>query len=301
LLDRRKYSVLVAAQRGLRKVRALGNSDAVQLLTASPAFQCHVRTDTDPDPLFFLSHRHYLARGLNAQQRIQAALCHYQHEDSRFDAAYTRQVYHGGGLTLWHATIAGVAYDIKLLPGNDVLYEGGLSVVMHVDGGRVCVMSFSVVPTAIVLPGNPEDPGLALPPKITFVTRKQLTQTRDYQAAFNKAFDRCTPAHLCFASLSGIAMAQGQKMAFGIAADKHPSYAPGLAAQFHRSYDDFWLSLSGRKLSEWGFLIDLPMKLTSLEFLDGSRRKRALTRRAHIDGVLNQTLATLTPYLLAPI
>jgi hypothetical protein len=43
------------------------------------------------------------------------------------------------------------------------------------------------------------------------------------------------------------------------------------------------------------------MKLTSLEFLDGSRRKRALTRRAHIDGVLNQTLATLTPYLLAPI
>lgn len=293
LLDSRKYSVLVAAQRGLRKARVLAHRGAVQQLANSAAFNNHVKTDGNQDPLFYLSHRHYLARGLTPAQRTQAALCHYQHEDGRFDADYADQVYHRSGLILWEATAAGVHYDIRLLPGNDVLYEGGLSVVLHVDGGRVCVLSFSVVPTTIVMPAGPAD----LPPTIAFATRKQLTQTRDYQTAFNRAFDRCTPAHMCFAALSGIAMAQGQHLAFGIAPDKHPSFAPELATQFHRSYGDFWLSLSGRQLSEWGYLIDLPMQLTTLDALDAARRKRALARRAHIDAVLDATLDSIRPHL----
>lgn len=292
-LDRRKYSVLVAAQRGLRKTRALGQGAALQQLNASDAFLNHVKTDPDQDRLFFLSHRHYLACGLSAPQRIQAALCHYLHEDAQFSVAYADQVYRQTGLILWQAQIDGVQYDIRLQPGNDVLYEGGLSIVLHVNGGRVCVLSFSVVPRAIVLPDGPA----GQPDTIAFVTRKQLTQLRDYQAAFNTAFDRCTPAHMCFAALSGIAMAQGQNWAFGIAPDKHPSYTSGLAAQFQRSYGDFWLSLSGRKLSQWGYLIDLPMRLTSLEELDPARRKRALARRAHIDGVLAATLDRITPLL----
>lgn len=291
--DSRKYSVLVAAQRGLRKVRALSQGGAVQLLAGSAAFNNHMKADSDHDPLFYLSHRHYLARGLTPAQRTQAALCHYQHEDSRFGADYTDQVYHGSGLILWAATVDAVHYDIRLLPGNDVLYEGGLSVVLHVNGGRVCVLSFSVVPTTTVLPAGPAD----LPPTITFVTRKQLTQTREYQSAFNRAFDRCTPAHLCFAALSGIAIAQGRRLAFGIAPEKHPSFAPELTAQFQRSYGDFWLSLSGRKLSPWGYLMDLPMRLTTLDALDAPRRKRALARRAHIDGVLNATLDSIRPHL----
>ena len=277
----------------MRKSRVLGHGLALQQLAASTAFQAHVETDADQDRLFFLSYRHYLAQGLTAQQRIHAALCHYQHEDTQFTQSYTDQVYQGGGMMLWEKSVNGVRYDVRLMPGNDVLYEGGLSVVLHVDGGRVCVMSFSVVPSGMVVPYPKAD----LPGRIIFVTRKQLAQEHDYQVEFNKAFDRCAPAHFCFAALSGVALAQGQQFAFGIAPEKHPSYIPDMGAQFQRSYGDFWQSLLGQKLSPWGYLIDLPLRFKSLEELDPTRRKRALSRRAHISAVQEAALENMRPYV----
>lgn len=292
---------MTALQRARRKLLVLGYQSDLALLAGSPAFRAHVARGTQRDPLFFVSHRHYLAKGLTAWQRLDAAVCHYRHEDTRFGPGYGVQVYQGGGLKLWEKTVAGVRYDIRLSQGNDVLYEGGLSIVLHVDDGRVCVLTFSVVPTTLVMPDLAPEQDAAIGQKIIFVTRKQLTPVRDYQTAFNAAFDRCTPAHLCFAALSGLALAQGFHCAFGIAPDRHPSFAPELSGQFQTAYSDFWLSLSGRKLSSLGYLIDLPMQLTPIDLLSGNRRKRALVRRAHGEQVLADTLERLTPHLRNPV
>ena len=293
VLDRRKYSVLVAAQRGLRKARGLLQPGGLAALHASAAFQAHIRFDPDHDPLFFLSNRHYLAQGLAVADRIAAALCHYQHQDRAFTPDYAAAVYANGALTLWAQTVNGIRYDIRLMPGNDVAYEGGLSLVLHVDGGRVCVMSFSLVPTRILLPVGQT----GLPDNMVFVTRKQLTQERDYQVAFNKAFDRCTPGHLCLGALAGIAQAQGHSFLFGIAAERHPSFIPAMASHFQTAYSDFWRSVSGKKLSDMGYLIDLPMQLPPLESLEPTRRKRATARRQHIAGVVQATVDTIGPLL----
>jgi uncharacterized protein len=294
--DRRRYSVQVAAQRVLRKSRIIGKGGARLALSQSPAFGAHVATDPDRDALFYLSHRDYLAKGLTPAQRTQAAVCHYSHEDRTFDASYARHVYGNGALILWQRTVAGVSYDIRLMPGNDVLIEGGLSVVLHVDGGRVCVLSYSIVPTATLI----RRPAPGMPAQIIFATRKQMTPVRDYQNAFNAAFDRCTPAHLCFGALSGIALAQGQRFVFGIAPQVHPVWAPERAAQFDTAYRDFWLSLSGRQLSPLGYLIDLPMRLTPVDALDPPRRKRALARRAHIDAVVTSSQSIVANHLHNP-
>lgn len=294
--DCRTYAVPAAALRLLRKARGLGHGAARASLSGSAAFAAHLATDPDRDPLFYLSHRDYLAKGLTPQQRTQAALCHYLHEDRAFDPSYAQQVYGNGALILWQRHIAGVTYDIRLMPGNDVLIEGGLSIVLHVDGGRVCVLSYSTVPTASVV----ADPGPDLPEKIIFATRKQMTPVRDYQTAFNAAFDRCTPAHLCFGALSGVALAQGQRLAFGIAPQVHPVWAPERAKQFQTAYADFWTSLSGQQVSPLGYLIDLPMRLTPVDVLDAPRRKRAMARRAHIDAVVVASQSVITNHLRKP-
>ena len=299
VLDRRKYSVLVAAQRSLRRARGLLQSAGLAELQASAAFLAHVGFDADHDPMFYLSNRHYLAKGLPTAHRISAALCHYLHQDRAFTPAYMAQAHSAAGLTLWNRTVNNIRYDIRLMPGNDVAYEGGQSLVLHVDGGRVCVMSFSLVPARILLPASTFCPADAADPPETllFVTRKQLTQVRDYQAAFNTAFDRCTPGHLCFGALAGIAQAQGHKFVFGIAAERHPSFIPAMATQFQTAYNNFWLSVSGRKLSDMGYLITLPMQLPALETLEPTRRKRATARRAHIAQVVQTTLDTIGPLL----
>ncbi len=300
--DCKGYSVPVATVRAIRASRIYGMGDLRQQLSANAAFSSHVSTGAKHDPIFFLSHRHFLARGLTAQQRAEIAVVHYQHEVNALNDSYFEAVYRDDGLVLWKETIEGETYDIRLMPGNDVLYEGGLSLVFHFNGIRICVVSFSTVPTKMFLPDfAPGKDEPQLQQTIFFVTRKQLTTDRSYQKAFNKAFDRSTPAHFCFGALTGLALAEGHRYFVGIEPEVHPSYTNDLREHFATAYTEFWESLSGRKVSPFGYLIDLPMKMTPLDNLEASKRKRALSRRKHIETVRNRAFQTLRPYMVAPV
>lgn len=282
LPDIQRYSLPVAVLRVLRSSRAIPMRALREDLEAMPAYRRHVALHGGDDPLFYLSHRHYLASGLGTRARALAALSHYGHESRAFDESYFDQVYLRQGLVLWSESIEGVAYDIRLMPGNDVLYEGGLSVVFHVDGARVCVLSFSMVPEALLRPGAEGEAGPGLVP---FVVRKHLSEDHSYQAAFNKAFDRATPAHLCLGALAGVALAQGIDRAFGIAAERQVSFPKGRRDVFGNTYDQFWSATGGRRLSPFGFRFALPLELPPLEAMNARQRKRARTRRAHLDAV----------------
>lgn len=277
-IGRRDYSLGASALRALRMSRVLALGEDHRRLAANPALREHVAAVAPGDPLFWLSHRDYLARGLDVRARTSLALSHYGFEAERFDAKYIRQVYTEGGLMLWQAEAGGVTYDVRLMPGNDVLYEGGLSVVLHVNGGRVCVLSFSWVPERIVLGGGDEA-------VVPFITRKQLAGDQSYQAAFNKAFGQVMPANLCLAALSGLAGGLGKTRLVGIAADRHPSMTPLHQAQFERAYDAFWAAVGGERASPMGYVIALPFRFTPLDQLDRSRRRRAIARRGHMEAL----------------
>lgn len=285
------YNFGVRLVRTMRRSRIIGHGEAVQGLAANPAFLGHLQTDPVPDPLFFLAHEHYLARGLSADDRIRAAETHYAHETAAFDARYIAQVYRGDGLVLWSSVRDDVTYEIRLLPGNDVLYEGGVSLVLFVDGVRVCVLSYTMVPSAMIAPEWHA-------PLMIFVSRLQLAHHHSYQSAFNRAFDRCMPAHLCFGALAGVAMVLGQDQVLGIDASRSPSWSRSRKDQFCTTYDGFWQSMSGRKVGDFGYLIDIPLHLSSVAEMDAARRKRALRRRSHIDAVQVSALGVLAAHRL---
>lgn len=268
--------------------------DVRRRIEANAACRQHRALVARDDPLFYLSHRHYLARGLTAAQRAAAALCHYEHETRAFDEAYFDAVYRQGALVLWRHEFEGRVFDLRLMPGNDVLYEGGASIVLHMDGGRLAVLSYSAVPPAAFVTER------GAPTPVLFVTRKQLAQNHDYQKVFNKAFDRSTPGHLCFGALAGIALAQGMDRVVGITAASHPSCTPAIEGRMKVAYDDFWASLEGRASSPFGQVIDLPMRLTPLDELDAKARKRAIARREHLQQVQASAQATIARHLRRP-
>jgi uncharacterized protein VirK/YbjX len=265
--------------------------DVRRRIETNAACRQHVARVARNDPVFYLSHRHYLAKGLTTDQRAAAALCHYEHETSAFDDAYFDLVYRQGALMLWRHEFEGQVFDLRLMPGNDVLYEGGASIVLHVDGARLGVLSYSAVPSAIFVPDT------GAPEPVFYVTRKQLTQNHDYQKVFNKAFDRTTPGHLCFAALAGIALAQRMDRVVGIVAASHPSCTPELEGRLKVAYDDFWASLEGRAGSPFGQVIDLPMRMTPLDELDAKARKRAVARREHIHRVQESAQTAIARHL----
>jgi uncharacterized protein VirK/YbjX len=283
-----RYGPAARLRRALRMTRMLARRDAHARLAASPALRAHVAAVAPGDRLFWISHRAYLARGLSTDDRVELALSHYEEEGRRFDAAYHDAVYARGGLALWQSEAKGAAFEMRLMPGNDVLYEGGLSLVLFVDGARVCVLSFSWAPERVVL-GRGEG-------RLPFVTRKQLTGDRAYQAAFHAAFDRVTPAHLCVGALCGIAQALGHARFAAIAADRHPAMTSReMRELLVAAYDEYWTSLGGERASPLAFLVTLPPRLSPVEDMDAKRRRRALARRAHMEAVREAARETVAP------
>lgn len=255
----------------------------------------HVRAIKPSDPFFFLSHRHYLARGLRRDQRIEAARRHYEHEAHSFGPDYHQQVYRGTGLLLWHRAVGGHHYEIRLGPGADVLYEGGLSVVLYVDGERVAVMSYSYVDSDMIF-GRTDGPGGASPTTL-FITRKQLTGERGYQRDFFAAFNRCTAAHFCHAALSAIASAQGIEELAGIRPEVHPGHKPERHDHLVRAYSDFWHSLRGVPEGPFAYRVPMPMTLTPLSTLSSKARRRAKRRRRHLQQIHEEARAVIVAHL----
>lgn len=296
LADLKTRSLPVAVLRALRASRLLACSSAARAVARNSACARHAAAVAPHDPAFFLAHRHFLAKGLGFRQRAASAACHYAYETERFDRRYFDAVYRGAGLVLWCREVDGQQYDIRLLPGNDVLYEGGASVVFHHNGRRAYVISYSWVPTSIVLPGAGDRSGPTL-----FVTRKHAAADHDYQKAFNKAFDRTTPGHLCFAALAGLAQAAGHAQIVAIDAAHQPASKPEYAARFQTAYDEFWQSLHGQPDSPFGYRIALPMHMTPLDELDAKARKRAIARRAHIEEVRASACEVMGPRIAAAV
>ena len=290
--DLQAHSLRWAFGHAARKTRVYGVAETFRGLAAMPAYQYHVAT-TGGSRLFFLSDRHYLVKGLTTRQRLESAVAHYSNESKTFDDDYIRKVYRDGGLELWRTVVAGVTYVIRLFASNDVLHEGALSIEMRVDDGRVCMLCYSIVPTDVVLPGHP----LEGTDSVIFLTRKHLASDHGYQSQFNKAFDRTTPTHLCFGALTGIALSQGRHHVLGIEPTRHPAFQ----SHFIAAYADFWVSMFGRRVSAYGYLMNLPVQQTPLDQLDASRRKRAVLRRKHAEAVQESAEAVIAKMLRRPL
>lgn len=302
IADFKSLSMLVAVARVFRRSKLFLMPQLRKQLLKNAAYQSHIKRIDKNDSIFFLAHRYYLAKGLTSAQRSQATLCHYENEINAFTESYYQSVYQQLGLVLWTATVEDIVFDIRLMPGNDVLYEGACSIVFHINGARVCVVNYSLVPLDIFIPDRSQlKINQNFGESILFVSRKQSTGDHSYQKDFNKFFDRTTPAHLCFGALSAIALTQGHTTFIGIAPEVHPSINDDVAKFFDVAYTQFWDSLYGKKVSPYGYLMDLPMAMTPLEELDPKARKRAIARRQHINNVYTQAYDVMQKHLMNPL
>ena len=281
LHDKQHDALRVASIRALRSLKLLCYPAQLKRVLANKTYRQHLNMLNEHDPIFFLSHRAYLARRLSTAQRINSVINHYEYETEKFNDQYLNKL-DDKGLYLWRSSFEGVTFDLRLAHGNDVLYAGASSIVLYQNNERICVISFSIVQavdllTAMVIKkcaiGNNDN--------VLFITRKQPTSDYSYQKVFNKAFDRTTPAHLCMGALVGYGKTLGFQHAIGISAASHPSLSAEHQHALEAAYDHFWVSLNGEKLTSYGYLFNLPLKLTSLDDVDAKARKRAIIRREH--------------------
>jgi uncharacterized protein VirK/YbjX len=241
------------------------------------------------DPLFHLRHRHYLASGLTMRQRVDCALTHYRHEGQAHADAYKYAVYRGAGLALWTRTVGAHRYALRLQGATTLRHEGAASVVLSVDGARLCEMSFAWVRARLL--GMAGD-------VVPFITRNQSVhhESPDLQC-FRHDFPQNSPAYFCLAAMHGIATAHGQPHLAGIRHDCQIAYTQEHALSFRRSYCDLWRSFGGVESGPLAWAMPVPLVVTPLSAVKSKHRKRAAERRRHWAEIAESVAASIAAVL----
>lgn len=293
--------VSATCRAGLAACFALVRRDLFDQVLEEPVYALHVAALGRRDQFGFASHRFYLARGFSPRSRGLAALQHYRNEATALDDAYREAVYRRGGLQLWRTDREGASFEIRLMPGQDVLNEGGLSVTFSTNGRIIFCLSYSNVDPSL-LEGE-RAPAAARPAALVpFVTRRQAWR-HPLRAEFTRAFGRGNPGHLVIAAMEGIALAQGCTRIFGIAAQHHPTRT--LAIKQGRGgledmYDEFWSSVGGVRATPVAWQLPVPLRPRPLDELDSKNRRRAGVLRGHQAEVRDAAFRAFRAHLLAP-
>lgn len=267
--------------------RMLGEREVLARLFAIPAFARLMLTQLKADPLFFISHRHFLSRDFGAAERMASVLDHFHFEQAHFAPALLPAL-HGDGMRLWqHAA----GYEIRLRANADTRHEGPLSLLLRHQGETLHELSFAWVEATRLGADAGSGP-------VLFATRNQsVPATAPALTRFRADFPQNSPAYFGLAALNGVACALGQRRIVGVRDSCQIAFEPCRAASFKRSYDDFWHGFGGRPLGRHGFEMPVPAGVAPLEQLKAKHRARARQRREHWRQVAAAAEAALSPYL----
>lgn len=295
LARRRQYtpaSWMLSIARSLRVLRYWREHQSLCRLELVRRFVAAAPND---DLFHHLSHRSYLAKDLNARQRVQCVLSHYRFEDAAFGNAYHQAVYGGGGLTLWQHTAQldsgehNFILRLEMAPRHDA--EGDLTISLVADGKYLHRLSYTWVDGQLA--------GVDLP-TVPFVTRNQGRWLDSGAAfdAFEEAFPNNSPSFFCFAAMQGVAQALGIDQVVAIKCTSHIAYNPLDVKHFENAYDGFWKILGGVEMPGRSYLIRLPFYLKPLADMPSKHRKRAAQRREFWRAIGDSTRTTLLRHMV---
>jgi uncharacterized protein VirK/YbjX len=260
-------------------------------LLAQPVFRRFIATSENNDPLFYLSHRHYLSQRLSYRQRIGCAITHYAYEGSRHSEAYRDAVYQNGGLALWSKAVNGAQYSIRLCATINPRNEGGNSIRLIVDGACLCEMSY------VWLDGSVVDAPIGIFPLIT--RNQSAGPGSDSLRRFRSDFPQNSPPYFCLAAMHGIARAHGRQQIAGIRHDCQIAYEPRYSRSFRNSYTSFWKAFGGTEVGGHAYLMPVTPPTVPIGELRPKHRGRALNRRGHWSNVTSHAIHAMTGYVIA--
>jgi uncharacterized protein VirK/YbjX len=221
------------------------------------------------DPFFVHAHRDYLCSTLSSSERLAAALFHYRFVD-RFFVPPGMQELANNGISLWQHVDNSNVFDIRLMYGNDNMYEGGFSLVFFVNSRRVGLMSLSVIDGSIV--------GLH-PGPLVLVTRNQTTSDRWYQDCLQDAFGHIALPYLLLGSLTGLVSAFKLGSFAAVLESAHPAARNANVELMKTSYSTFWAKFDCAPVRDGIVSVQLPLHARPLHEIAPKHRRRAKARR----------------------
>lgn len=238
------------------------------------------------DPVFPFRHlsRDFLLPGLSAKARMAAILHHYRFLLARLSSPDLR------GVTLLKDQKSGREFAVTFgLPPADALMEGESVLQLLVDATPVYYLQFTIVPGWLVKSEQPN---------VIFVQRLQGAKGCFEQiSAATRAFGDVAPPLLLLTVLEGIATAWEIHEMACISAHTQVSCRlctdEGASAFFKEAYDDFFVGMGARRVTDDFFSLSLPIADKPIQLIGNGHKARTRRKRVFRHDVANRVCQTI--------
>lgn len=218
------------------------------------------------------THRQYLMRGLNASDRADAIVSHYHWIDGLKDTALANALTGPQERSILHFRAKNDAvYTVNASSARKAEREGESTLWLRdSDDTLLASLTFSVARShgqRVLVIGGLQGP------------RRDVSREVIKQAT--RACHGLFPKRVLMEVIFQLAARSNIKALFAVSDEGHVfralRYRLSKGRHFHASYDEFWESLSGKKLSPFCWQLPLEMERKSLD--DIASKKRAEYRR----------------------
>lgn len=216
--------------------------------------------------------RNYLARGLTTAERAACFLHHYRSLNAAFPSSFLRQMFQQD-VTVYEAQRAGSLYSITMgLSSGRNFPEGELCLALTVDGVRIYILQFTIVPGRIV--GSQAD-------DVLLVSQIQgMRGCYPLVSSATKAFQDVAPPLLLLGAMHGVARVLGIQVWAGVAAKNQTCYGQDQPDMFHAAYDEFFAELGATRTAADFFVSPVALEEKPLAPANNGHRARKKKRRA---------------------
>ena len=218
------------------------------------------------------THRQYLMRGMNANARADAIINHYQWIDSLKDADLVNALTGPTERSIveFHAK-DGVIYNVNAMNASKAEREGECTLWLRdSENTLLASLTFCVAREngqSVLIIGGLQGP--------------RRSVSRDTIKLATRACHGLFPKRVLMEILFQLATLSGIKAIYAVSDEGHIfralRYRLSKGRHFHASYDEFWASIEGKKLSAFRWQLPLQMERKSLEEI--ASKKRAEYRR----------------------
>jgi uncharacterized protein VirK/YbjX len=242
------------------------------------------------DPLYFLVHHYYVSKRFTLRQRLQVAMSHHKYELEAYGSEYMRQVYRSDGILLWERFFENLHFTIALIATPDNRHEGDLSVILSVNGIRLCRMSFCYLNANIFGPSS----------HMTMLISRNQTDQTSSRDLFDRCFKQNTPQLFCLFAVCGIAITNGFKSVFAIKHDAQIAYEQSHDSGFRNSYTALWEKFDAVEIDRHVYMLNVPLKLRPVGVVNPVHRRRARARRGYWDEIVHGVRSSMAQYRTVP-
>ena len=234
------------------------------------------------------THRQYLMRGMNANDRADAIINHYQWIDSLKDADLVKALTgpQEQSIVEFHAK-DGVCYNVNAMNASKAEREGECTLWLRDSENTLlasltfCVARENGQPVLVI--GGLQGP--------------RRSVSRDVIKQATRACHGLFPKRVLMEVLFQLATLSGIKAIYAVSDEGHIfralRYRLSKGRHFHASYDEFWQSIDGQPESPWRWRLPLCLERKSLESI-ASKKRAEYRRRFQLLDQLTEQVAILT-------